>query len=489
MNHITCGLLTAGLCTPLLAADIPRAPVPKSPYLPVVYRYADTLLDHGRDTSGPRITGLFLSALDRATLKPLTHRPPSPGGVREGDRAGAPSGPLTGANLQHDQNLLRLMEVLSGLSGESKYRDAAHSSIAWFLNHTASAETSLLPWGEHLSWDTAEDRPVSSGNDSLHEFFRPWMLWDQCFELAPDASRRFALGLWEHQVADRHTGAFDRHARFDRPETWQGRDFPRHAGFYIRTWAVAHARTGDETFQEAIEVLLRRFENKRNPQTGWIESTEGATTVWPPSNLSLAIDCYGASLRVPEPLATRLRSFAEREDAVFLALPHDVGGGGRFAVVLQETAPEEAPERSVLWESRYGSYTTAQVGMMCVARYDNGGGRGYLELIVSAAEGYLNRLPEEGKEVWPGTVGQAISLQLAAWRHTARASYLEHARVLADWSLEHYWGGQPLPRAGLRVDHYESITGSDTLALALVELHLQILAITAVRCPPNTLDR
>ena len=37
--------------------------------------------------------------------------------------------------------------------------------------------------------------------------------------------------------------------------------------------------------------------------------------------------------------------------------------------------------------------------------------------------------------------------------------------------------------------HYETITGADTLALALVELHLSILHITAVRCPPNTIDR
>ena len=46
-----------------------------------------------------------------------------------------------------------------------------------------------------------------------------------------------------------------------------------------------------------------------------------------------------------------------------------------------------------------------------------------------------------------------------------------------------------LPRASLKTGHYETITGADTLALALVELHLHILHITAVRCPSNTIDR
>src|SRR6266545_5632729 len=67
------------------AAEIPKAPVPKSPYIAIVYRYADTMLEKGRDTHGPQKTGLFLSALDRGTLAPMTNRPPAPAGIRESD--------------------------------------------------------------------------------------------------------------------------------------------------------------------------------------------------------------------------------------------------------------------------------------------------------------------------------------------------------------------------------------------------------------------
>src|SRR5882762_9877570 len=87
----------------------PNAPVPNSPYISVVYKYADTLIERGRDTYGPKKTGLFLSALDRETLSPLTNRPAPPAGIREIDRVGLKGGPLVGANPQHDENLLRLL--------------------------------------------------------------------------------------------------------------------------------------------------------------------------------------------------------------------------------------------------------------------------------------------------------------------------------------------------------------------------------------------
>ena len=49
--------------------------------LKVVQRYADTMLERGRDTYGPQKSGLLLSALDRTTLAPLTSRPAPPGGL------------------------------------------------------------------------------------------------------------------------------------------------------------------------------------------------------------------------------------------------------------------------------------------------------------------------------------------------------------------------------------------------------------------------
>lgn len=473
---------------------LPIPPPPASPFLGIAYRYADTLLEHGRDTYGPQKTGLFLSALDRTTLAPLTSRPAPPAGIRREDRSGTPWMALVGANPHLDENLLRVLYTLTALSNNKKYKDAADNELKWFLENTASPVTHLLPWGEHMFWDVMEDKPrtgMSGEGGGPHEFSRPWVLWDQCFELAPKASEQFALGLWENQIADHKTGGYDRHAAFDKHGPVDGKDFARHAGFYIRTWAVAYAHTRNKTFLTAIEVLLQRFEKKRDPNTGLIEFTRGNAMAAPLLSLSLAIDCAGAADDVPEPLASRLRAFADREDEVFCGLPHDLKGKCGFVDMLDKKTGKllEKSAYTPLWGAQYGGPTTAAAAMMCVARYENTGKVSYRELIHAAADCYLNTLPGEDEDTWPITFGHAISLELAAWRSSAKRVYFDRARELGTLAVQKFWQDNPLPKASYKTGHYEAITGADTLALALVELHLNILHITAVRCPANTIDR
>jgi hypothetical protein len=214
--------------------------VAASIFLETILRYADTMIAKGRDTYGDHKSGLFLSALDRTTLTPLEIRPAPPAGVRRGDRVGLPWRKLTGANPQLDQNLLRLLFTLSEITSEPRYREAADQELKWFFENTQSPVTGLMPWGEHLSWDVMLDRAISSGTDLSHEFARPWVLWDRSFELAREPCIRFAQGLWNHQIANHKTGAFDRHASFDRHGPRDGRDYPRHGAFYIHTWAHAY---------------------------------------------------------------------------------------------------------------------------------------------------------------------------------------------------------------------------------------------------------
>jgi hypothetical protein len=480
-------LLVAGLSG--AAAEPPKAPVPNSPYIGVVYRFADTMLERGRDNYGPKKTGLFLSALDRATLAPLTNRPAAPSGIREGDRVGLKSAPLAGANLQHDENLLRLLYTLSELSGKPKYREAADAELRWVLENAASPATRASPWGERLSWDVMNDGFIAAEGGGTHEFFRPWLLWDRCFALAPADSTKLARDLWEHQFAGQRKGAFDQLAGLSKTGPQGGMEFPRHAGFYIRTWAVAYSHHPEAQFLTAIQALLERHEKKRQSRTGLIEAHAGNAHASPASTLSLAIDCDGAAHRVPEPFATRLRVFAAREDEIFCSLPHDLKNRKGFVSAVSRATGKSSGPDTPLWEARYDRNTTAQVALMCVSRYDNTGKVGYRKLIAAAADAYRDTLPGDGVDVWPLVIGQVISLELAAWRHTARPVYLESARKFADLAVEKLFQNNPLPRASTKSDHYEAITGADTLALALIELHLNILYITAVQCPPNTIDR
>lgn len=397
------------------AADPPKAPVPKSPYIAVVYRYADTLLEKGRDNSGS-----FFSAIDRTTLTALTND--------------AASGSI---NPQRDENLLRLLYFLTELTTKTKYREAADRCLRNFLLKPASPASGPT-WSER----------------------RSWTLWDRCFALEPEVSHRLILDLKNLANGTNDTG--------------------RRAGFCIRSWATAIARTGDGKFTNAI------FE-----QAISIPSSLGAglTNFDAASAVSLAIDCDGAAHLVSSSLAQDLRRLASSLDGIFCGLPHDLSKARGFFVKLTEKS--ERPEFIVTpqWIAGNSELTTAQVGMMCVSRYDNSARSDYLRLLVAAADSYHDSFPSDDTDVPPRTFGHVISLQVAAWRHTAKPIYLEQARKFGDWAIEKFFGTNALPRASLKREHYESGTGADTLALGLAELHLQVLHITAVRCPPNTIDR
>ena len=458
------------------------SPVNDDALLGVVRRYADTMIDRGRDTYGPQKSGLLLSAMDRQTLAPLIVRPEPPGGIRRGDRSGRPWSALTGANPHLDENLLRILYVLSEITGDAEYGRVADEELAWFFKNTLSPSTSLLPWGEHLSWDVMRDEPISGGDERMHEFARPWVLWERCYSLAPDECRRFAVGLWEHQIADHRTGAFDRHAPYFEHGPVDGKDFPRHAGFYIATWAYAYKHAPDRTFLRAIETLLARFERKRVQKDGTQIATIGP------------LDCDTAAGLVPEPLAGRLRAFAAKEDELLVpALKEQLELTAATAVAPPGASKASAsaklpPPPPPLWQNGYAASTQASTAMFCLARFEQTHDPAYRDLLVAIADRYVDAWPEEDLDVWPMAFGHAISAEVAAYRFTGRAGYLRQAQRLARVAVERFWQDNPLPRASFKTGHYEAITGADSLALALLEVHAASRPSSVV-IPSNTIDR
>jgi Periplasmic pectate lyase len=456
----------------VLAAPALAAPAVPPDFLQVVRRYADTMIEHGRDTYGPQKSGLLLSALDRMTLTPLQVRPAAPGGIRRGDRPGRAWVEMNGANPMLDQNLLQVFYALSEITGDPRYARVADEELSWFFNHALSPRTSLLPWGEHLSWDVVLDVPISGGDEMMHEFAGPWVLWEQCFNLVPEPSRRFALGLWEHQIANHTTGAFDRHAPYFEHGPMDGKDFARHASFYIGTWCYAYRYTTNGVFLQAIETLLARFERKRVQKDGSLAATLGP------------LECELAAGMVPAPLASRLRAFAAKEDDLILArLQAGLAGG-------PSTGSGQAPNADLppKWQTGYSASTLANEAMFCLARYQQTQNGAYRAVITAIADQYIGDVPGEDVDVWPMSFGHVISTQVAAHRLVAKPVYLEQARRYAQLAVDLFWQDRPLPRASLKTGHYETITGCDSLALALLDLHAFTRGLTN-QIPGNTTDR
>ena len=109
--------------------------------------------------------------------------------------------------------------------------------------------------------------------------------------------------------------------------------------------------------------------------------------------------------------------------------------------------------------------------MFYLGRYEQVGNPAYRDLVVATADAYIDSQPGENVDTWPMSFGHAISLQVAAYRFTGKPIYLAQAERLAQLAVELYWQDNPLPRASLRTGHYEAITGADSLALSLLEIH------------------
>jgi uncharacterized protein YyaL (SSP411 family) len=179
---------------------------------------------------------------------------------------------------------------------------------------------------------------------------------------------------------------------------------------------------------------------------------------------------------VPEPLAGRLRAFAQSEDDLIL--------GDLRKQIPRGTNSGSLPK----WQNGYSAGTLASQAMFCLARFEQTTNMAYREILLTIAEAYAGSHPEEDLDAWPQSHAHAISTQIAAHRWTKSPRYLEEALRLAQLAVETFWQDNPLPRASRHTGHYETITGADSLALALLEVHAAAHQLN-VHIPSNTIDR
>lgn len=479
-------LILTALCAGVVAlADVRAAAKPD--YLGLARAYAEAMIAKGRDTCGPESTPLFAAALDRRTMKLGTAAQfGAIPGVREHDRM------LGGANPQHDMELYELLYDLTRLTGDRRYAAAADQALGHFFNHCQSPATGLMAWGEHIYWDFTKETAAWVRHDE-HEVMGEWPFWDTCYRLAPDASWRFALGLWDHQVADKRTGDFSRHALYSRPAPGSGSDFPRYAGQMIATWADAYARPENAARERRTEMLTaisavvgRMEQNEKMLPSGHLPAHHGQDYVWPSSNLELARCLWPAAGRVEKAdpaLAQRMRALALRQDAKFLAAPHTLPTGGGFAATLHTVTGEprsraENRPYTEAWSTGYGQGTHAGPANLCVARWRQleaaypALASGYRQLALAAADQYLTATPPADALLKPAAFAEAIELLLSAHERTGDAKYLERADTFGRLGVTLFLDdGLPLPKASNRHAHYEAITGGPAFMRALLRLH------------------
>ncbi len=157
-------------------------------YLQGVIRFADAVIEHGRDTYGTETTPLFVDGLHVDTLEP----------------------PLWGhelyqswilCNYASQQSLMRTLDGLTALTGDQKYRQAAQDATRYALKNLTSSN-GLLYWGQSTAWDLKLERPVGHQGRGRHELKNQRPYLEIMWRVDKDATRKLMESIWVGHVLD-----------------------------------------------------------------------------------------------------------------------------------------------------------------------------------------------------------------------------------------------------------------------------------------------
>lgn len=477
-----------------------------STYFQIAQAYADAMIEHGRDRYGDQHSPAFVATLDLQNLKMPQKMSDTTGQLYSSYfRAEDYS---TSGNTMYHIDLYQLLDALTDLTGDPMYRQAGRDSIEWFFKNTQSPTTGLMAWGEHLAWDLIEDR-ITVGNvrdgklevSDTHEFYGPWLHWKTTYEVAPVAARRFALGLWEHQIYDHETCDYSRHARYSKHGPRRGYEFARQAGFYLDTWASVYQATKAPELLTAVDKFVASWERRQNPKTGLLPfEGQSPDVVFVLHNLAFAVDGWEAATKLPEPQAGRLKTLIRSVDDAILKLETDLTPEGRGFPKIADANTGEVTNRAMAkarpnypqefidqryspyggkWASVYGagSYTDARHALLCYYRYCQVERDEYRTLALATADRYVGSEPEAlGGTLTPKTLAPVMALLHAAWHVSHDDKYIDASQSLAEIARERLFEpGVVFPYATDRRDkfpYYASISYADSLMLEFLHLAL-----------------
>jgi pectate lyase len=167
-------------------------------YLEIVREFADNVLQHGRDQYGDVHSPLFVDGVNTRTWEPVRWE--------LGDESWVLS------NFASQQNLIRVLESLTNLTGDDQYKDAAAAAIRYMYEHHTD-EQGLLFWGGHQFVDLETMQHQFQGRP--HELKNNFPYYEMMWEVNPEATRRMLRAIWNGHILDWEFLDMNRHAEFN----------------------------------------------------------------------------------------------------------------------------------------------------------------------------------------------------------------------------------------------------------------------------------
>lgn len=473
-------------------------------YLNRVKKFVDTMIKYGTDHYGTETSPLFAAMLNLETMELPIKRmpldilekantanglpyelnieylseygmPPLPIGVRPTDRS-----PM-GCNLEHDIMLIKTMCELSKITGDLRYEEHVDKYLRFFLENCISPVTGLPASGEHICWDFIHEQAF--GN--IHECYRMNALWDKLYSINPFKAEIIADAKWTSQINNKKIGNYSRHASFHNHHTQDNAAYPRHAGFYIWDYANAYAQTRDPKYIKRIEVLIESRTGIK-PETYSVLINPGEFVLADGLDPTLRLLLWDAAGLVPERteiwreivkqldnkmMEKEIENLPSADDAVS---PTNTNNNDRIQLVKggKRTISQNLP---VIWRASYGSSGISGEGLLYLTRYYQTLDENYLNMAITIAKRYVESgIPIVKNDLCPGMCGQVISLCISLSQepkvaNNEQKSLLDFALKVADMS-DHLFSKNGLFRADGTVNHYEAITGADSLCWSFLQL-------------------
>ena len=309
----------------LLSCNTPKQE--QTVLLEILKNYADAMIEHGRDDAryGDQTSPLFAVMLQRDTeipvMLPYPQIPVLKNKAEPGHRWKYYTGAkfinipfiegekihkytVSGEDVMEHYGLYRTLYLLTELSGDSAYKNAADQALTWWYENT-QGPSGLFPWGEHLGWDFRYDyityhvkghedfytnpvydyegTPIDKWVDEFvpitqlyqafqHEPRIPDLSADILLEnlrklpLSPGESftplEKFAFGCWREHVIDLESGGYNRHGdyfgrRWGVEGRWGGTgDFPRIMGQFFDYWSYTWMHTENSVVADSLEKIM-----------------------------------------------------------------------------------------------------------------------------------------------------------------------------------------------------------------------------------------
>ncbi len=169
-------------------------------YLQASMRFAETVLAHGGDTYGDTHSPLFVDGMHSRTLEPVIW-------CKDGEK-------WVLSNLASQQPLLRLLDGLTGLTGEAKYRAKAEAAVGYAFDQLRTPN-GLLHWGGHTAWDLAADKPVGEYTPYVHELKGTSPYFELMWRMNSEASQELAESILAGHILSWSFLDYNRHASTD----------------------------------------------------------------------------------------------------------------------------------------------------------------------------------------------------------------------------------------------------------------------------------